>query len=144
MSKISNSRVVHILNEYFTPHYKPKLCHPSPSQLSGLLHLNLPSPSKPPLRRLCPPPPPSSQPTPLPITIAPPQKLPLPAAAAVETGHPLPVSAVVDTLPVASLVDVSIAVTAYMKPNTETYNWVIQVYTRAESYNRRTRITETK
>lgn len=24
----------------------------------------------------------------------------------------------------------------YMKPDTETYNWVIQAYTRAESYDR--------
>lgn len=27
-------------------------------------------------------------------------------------------------------------VIAYMKPDTETYNWVIQAYTRAESYDR--------
>lgn len=26
--------------------------------------------------------------------------------------------------------------TDYMKPDTETYNWVIQAYTRAESYDR--------
>lgn len=26
--------------------------------------------------------------------------------------------------------------TEYMKPDTETYNWVIQAYTRAESYDR--------
>ena len=27
-------------------------------------------------------------------------------------------------------------ITDYMKPDTETYNWVIQAYTRAESYDR--------
>lgn len=29
-----------------------------------------------------------------------------------------------------------ICITEYMKPDTETYNWVIQAYTRAESYDR--------
>lgn len=46
------------------------------------------------------------------------------------------VQVVLFSLASRSIIPLTVCITEYMKPDAETYNWVIQAYTRAESYDR--------